>query len=167
MGCGKSTLGKMLRNRLNLPWVDLDHFIEEQEQKNIPHIFKEYGESHFRELERIYLKVLLNKPTSIISLGGGAVCNDAFWEMYNNEAVLVYLKFPVSTLSERLIQSKTKRPIIEGKNFEELESFITQHLSEREPFYNRADIVAENIMDKKERAEWVANEYLKLMKSVN
>ena len=106
MGCGKSTLGKMLRNRLNLPWVDLDHFIEEQEQKNIPHIFKEYGESHFRELERIYLKVLLNKPTSIISLGGGAVCNDAFWEMYNNEAVLVYLKFPVSTLSERLIQSK-------------------------------------------------------------
>ena len=79
----------------------------------------------------------------------------------------MYLKFPVRTLSERLIQSKTKRPIIEGKSFEALESFITQHLSEREPFYNRADIVAENIMDKKERAEWVTNEYLKLMKSVN
>ena len=165
MGCGKSTLGKMLRNRLNLPWVDLDHFIEEQEKKSIPNIFKEYGESHFRELERKYLKELLNQPTSIISLGGGAVCNDAFWEMYNKEAILVYLKFPVSTLSERLIQSKTKRPIIEGKNFEELESFITKHLMERESYYNRADIIADNIMDKRVRAEWVAKEYLELKES--
>ena len=59
MGSGKSTLGKIIANRLGLNFIDLDDYIEENEKMSIPEIFNKKGEQDFRSLETQYLNKLL------------------------------------------------------------------------------------------------------------
>lgn len=143
MASGKSTIGKLLSENNNIPFIDLDKFIEEQENKSISAIFKQDGEVYFRLKEHQYLKELLQKNTDfILSLGGGTPCYAGNMELIlaDKNSTSVYLKANIRTLLNRLEKSKSKRPLIADLKSDELAEFIAKHLFERSFFYEKSDL---------------------------
>ena len=75
MGCGKSTVGRLLAKYLELPFVDLDDYLSEIHGRSVPNLFLEHGEIGFRKIEKTALYALLDSAQpSVISLGGGTPC---------------------------------------------------------------------------------------------
>ena len=141
MGSGKSRVGKALSQCIDIPYVDLDSFIEQQEKTAIKSIFKSKGELFFRKIERQYLEQLLTqKEPIILSLGGGTPCYyDSMDYIVDVNTISFYLKAHLTTLSDRLFLEKDKRPLISHlQTQEELTEFIGKHLFERLPFYGKA-----------------------------
>jgi shikimate kinase len=136
-GCGKTTIGKRLADRMWTKFVDVDDLIVKKAGKNIKQIFEEDGEEHFRNLETESLRELLALPDHVLSLGGGTVIRDENRRMIKESgAKVVYLRCEPDELLKR-IQSDPKtaetRPSLTalGGNIEE----IKLKLTEREPFY--------------------------------
>ena len=140
MGSGKSSIGKILANKLDYNFIDVDKMIEIEAKKTINKIFEENGEEYFRELEeKITINILNNKET-IISLGGGAIINDKIRESIKKKSFNIYLKVNVDILVKRLQNSKT-RPLIYKKN---LKKELMNLLNKREIYYQRADLIIKN-----------------------
>ncbi len=138
MGCGKSTLGRRLSEYLGLQFVDLDHYIEERNFKTIPQIFADEGETEFRKKERKALEELSAFNDIVIATGGGAPCFFDNIDLMNNTGKTVYLNIHPKVLADRLLNSKTERPLIKGKSPKELEAFIDETLEKRNEFYSQA-----------------------------
>ena len=141
MGCGKSRVGKALSQCIDIPYVDLDSFIEQQEKSSIKSIFEVKGELFFRKIERQYLEQLLTqKEPIILSLGGGTPCYyNSMDYIVSSKALSFYLKAQITTLRDRLLLEKNSRPLISHlQTDEELTEFIGKHLFERLPFYGKA-----------------------------
>jgi shikimate kinase len=152
MGSGKSTLGDKLANIIDYNFVDFDQLIENQLDLSIDEIFSIKGESYFRDVESELLNNL-NVNNTVIALGGGTPCYNNNLPVINQKGLSIYLQIPTKTLVNRLIDSKTIRPLIEICKNDPilLQEKIDDLLIEREPFYLSADIVfnAENMTDKK------------------
>ena len=118
MGCGKTVIGKCLAKRKSLDFIDLDEFIETEENTSISKLFEKGGELGFRKKERFYLENLLSQNLqAIISLGGGTPC---YFENINyiiqKEAFqTVYLKTSIPILVNRL-KGQNLRPLVNDKN---------------------------------------------------
>ena len=149
MGCGKSTIGRKVAEKLGISFVDLDKYIEERYFKSVPAIFAEEGEERFREKERISLLEVSQFENVVVGTGGGAPCFFDNMEVMNNNGVTVYIAPDTEVLAARLLKSKTERPLIVGKSHEELISFINTALLKRAPFYEKAKIIirGENNLD--------------------
>ena len=144
MGSGKSTLGKKLAQKLNRAFFDLDAEVEKQEGSTVQELFNTKGENHFRETEHKLLKQLLNHPAKyVMALGGGTPCFYNNMELINKSGTSIYIKYNSGILASRLCNAKADRPLVKGKNEEELRSFIDQLLFERESYYNQCNIVVE------------------------
>ena len=76
MGCGKTTVGRLLSKRLGRPLVDTDALIEERQGRSIPDIFAQEGEAHFRALELELCRELSERDGLIIACGGGLPTQD-------------------------------------------------------------------------------------------
>ena len=153
MGCGKTTLGKKLAARLGCPFIDLDHVLEAQEGITIADYFAAHGEAAFRELESSVLKNTPYADNAIISTGGGLPCFFDHMEWMKAHGQVVYIKLNAGVLASRLENNKDDRPILRHKHGEELIAFINEKLTEREPFYNQANIIAEGISLTAEKVE--------------
>ena len=138
-GSGKTSLGKALAERLNLPFVDTDEYISAKTGKTISDIFAEAGEQEFRNIEHFYLKEILTGNRSIIATGGGMPCFDNNMDLMNDYGVTVYLISAPETLCGRLANN-AKRPLVAGKTGKELEEFIENTLSERKVYYEKSQI---------------------------
>ena len=141
MGSGKTTVGKRLAKSLSLTFIDLDAYIQNKYRKTISQLFAEKGEEGFRETERLALQEVAEFEDVIISTGGGAPCFFDNMELMNRVGTTIYLQAEPEELADRLMASKTTRPLIAGKSREELVPFITEHLARRERYYNTAHIV--------------------------
>jgi len=140
MGCGKSTIGKLLASAMSLKFVDLDAYIEIKEEATIKEIFETKGEIYFRKIETSYLKELMNDiEHDIISLGGGTPCFGENMDIINMNSTSVYLRATIPTLYNRLKKEQATRPLIQSIGLDKLEEFIGKHLFERGFFYNRAE----------------------------
>ena len=140
MGSGKTTIGRIIANQLNVKFLDLDEYIEQKENLSVRAIFKEKGEVYFRKKEHQYLKeIFLNHNKFVLSLGGGTPCFGTNMELINqNTANSVYIDVGIKELSERLLFEKSHRPMIAHLKDDELNEFIGKHLFERSFFYNQA-----------------------------
>ncbi|MEW4924086.1 shikimate kinase [Algibacter sp. 2305UL17-15] len=144
MASGKTSIGKKLAEKLNYNFLDLDAIIEEKENMTVTEVFKEKGEIYFRKKEAFYLNALLKSENkTILSVGGGTPCYSGNMDvLLNNKNVKsIYLKASLTTLVEKLMRKKAKRPLIAHiETKEEMTEFIGKHLFERIQFYNQAEI---------------------------
>lgn len=164
MGSGKSTIGKDLAEALNFDFIDLDKYIVENEEMNIPEIFKKKGEIHFRKKEHGCLSQILNDSDRIVlSLGGGTPCYGSNVDLIldSDDSTLIYLKGSVLFLAERLFRKKGQRPLLAHlQSEEELHEYIGKHLFERNFYYNQAHITID--IDNKSKRDIVEELIFKL-----
>jgi len=144
MGAGKTTITKLLANKLHLPFYDTDQEIEKNQKRSVSEIFKKDGELHFRILETELLKDI--NQNSIIACGGGLPIHNNNMRLINSKGISIYLKASNNCLFNRLKNEKRNRPLIANKTNKELEVFIKNELQNRSPFYNLANytIVVDN-----------------------
>lgn len=143
MGAGKTTVGKQLAKQLGLPFYDLDWYIETRMRKKVPEIFAERGEEGFRIIEKNMLHEVAEFEDVVISCGGGTPCFFDNMDYMNGQAMVVYLKGTPEVLFKHLKMGKGVRPLLQGKNDEELLQFITEQLQKREEFYLKANTIVE------------------------
>ncbi len=108
-GAGKTTVGKMLYERLELKFVDVDDFIVEESGKTIPELF-DVSESHFRNVESEAIKKLSMDKSSIIATGGGVIKNEANIEELKKHGIIVFIDRPLGNIAEDVEISK--RPLL-------------------------------------------------------
>ena len=141
MGAGKTTLGKAFARKMNVPFVDLDWYIEERFHKTVGELFTERGETGFRELERNMLHEVAEFENVVISTGGGAPCFFDNMEFMNRVGKTVFLDVHPDVLFRRLRIAKQQRPILQGKEDDELKAFIIRALEQRAPFNTQAQYI--------------------------
>ena len=163
MGCGKSSIGKKLSQKLNVKFVDLDSIIEKKYSKSISQIFNELGEIKFRNIENSELNtVLSNSDNCVLSLGGGTPCyHDNMDLILSYTTSVFFIDVSSDILSERLFKKKDKRPLISSiDTIEEMKQFINKHYFERRPFYSMA---THSITSNRKDSKNVVKEILSLL----
>ena len=152
MGSGKTTVGKALSKDTGMMFYDLDWYIESRMRKTVSQIFAERGEEGFRQIEYNMLHEVAEFENVIISCGGGTPCFFDNMDYLNQQGDVVYLKATPETLYKHLLMAKVERPLLKDKSPEELIAYITDHLKERAPFYEKArHTVDVNVLDNHEK----------------
>ena len=141
MGSGKTTVGKALSKETGLMFYDLDWYIESRMRKSVSQIFAEKGEEGFRKIEYNMLHEVAEFEDVIISCGGGTPCFFDNMDYLNQQGDVVYLKATPEVLYKHLLMAKVERPLLKGKTADELIAYITGHLKEREPYYQKAKYI--------------------------
>jgi len=141
MGAGKTTIGKLLSNKLGYDFIDLDKIIEEKSGVKINTIFEIEGEEGFRERELQVLSDVIENNKVIISTGGGIVTDErSRAHLIRNNALIIYLKANLQTLFNRL-KNDNSRPMLNVNNKEQV---IEKILQKREPLYqDLADMIVD------------------------
>ena len=110
MGCGKTTVGKILAEKLDCGFYDMDEYIVEREKMKIPQIFAEKGERYFREAETAAIREL-SESKGIIACGGGAMLKKENAAIASENGVIVYIDVPFEECYSR-ISGDNNRPIV-------------------------------------------------------
>lgn len=162
-GCGKTTIGQLLANRLGCVLVDTDSLIVASAGMTIKDIFARFGEPHFRTLESASLEQALHQPHSIISTGGGIVMSAGNRQKLRESGrPVIYLSCSAPVLLQRIQADTTtaaNRPNLTalGGGLDEVQHM----LSIREPFYRE---VATMVVDvTQQSAQQAAEEILKVV----
>lgn len=149
-GSGKTTTGKELAQKLNIPFIDLDIEIETREKQNIQQIFSRLGESYFRKIESVILKEWCFINTDfVMATGGGTPCFFDNMAQLNKAGKSIFFDVPTKEIANRIKKSNlNKRPLFENLNNEELKDKIEFLRSQRIGFYKRAhhQIVSDKIV---------------------
>lgn len=141
MASGKTTFGKALASRLDVPFIDLDEYIESNYGKSIPEIFAEKGENGFRTIEREMLhKVAREDDNSVVACGGGTPCHFDNMEFLNKNGITIFLETSTPVLISRLQAENASRPLVAGKSDDEIEEKVLTQLCQRLPFYMEAKL---------------------------
>jgi len=136
MGSGKSTIGRLLADRIGWHFVDLDAEIEATEQMSILEIFETRGEAEFRRIEREKMRALVRaiesgRPT-VLALGGGAIVQPENYALVENNGITIWLDCPFETVRRR-VEPASHRPLARDPA-----SFAQLYETRRES-YARAD----------------------------
>lgn len=115
-GSGKSTVAKLLSNKLNYKFIDMDKAIEARCNKTINDIFKDDGEVYFRNVESKVLNDLNNISNVVIACGGGIVEKNP---KSNFKGLVIFLTTPLEIIEERLANDST-RPLMKNNSIYEL-----------------------------------------------
>jgi shikimate kinase len=138
MGCGKTTIGEILKKKTGMKLIDTDAYIEETQGKTISEIFADNGEDYFRELEYNACKELSQKKGIIISTGGGALTFDRNTEVLKSNGTIVLIDVPLNVLKERL-KYDTTRPLLQRPDKDKA---MKELYEKRMPIYKKAADVA-------------------------
>lgn len=139
MGAGKTTIGKTLAKRLNIPFYDLDWYIETRMRKRVKQIFDERGEEGFRIIEKNMLHEAAEFENVVLACGGGTPCFFDNMDYMVGQGDVVYLRGTPDVLFRHLKMGKGVRPLLLGKSDEELLEYIKENVQKREEFYTKAN----------------------------
>src|SRR4051812_4255034 len=148
MGCGKTHWGKLLSEKLGVPFFDLDEKITDQEGRPINEIFKSDGEEYFRLLEKDVLHLLTESHESfVMATGGGTPCFYNNIDYLKKQGTVAWINCSTDCLYTRLVKEKHKRPLISKIADKDLKSYIVKKYSSRKIFYQQATVIlpGENI----------------------
>lgn len=129
MGCGKSTIGKILARLIGIPFVDMDCYIEKKENMKIPDIFSSKGEQYFRSAETNAV-IDLSDSNSIVACGGGAMLNPCNADIARKSGRVIFLDVPFEVCYARIKDDKN-RPLVVNNTKEQLRKIY----SKRYPVY--------------------------------
>lgn len=164
MGSGKTTLGRAVAARTGIRFIDLDDYIEEREGCTIREIFASRGEEAFRALEREALAEVSALTDTLVACGGGTPCFSGNMELMNSRGTTVYLTAPHSSLLSRLKEGRAKRPLIASLSDAELDTFITDQMSWRHPYYSQATLTFDSSrLESLDQVDRSVDEFLKLI----
>lgn len=133
MGAGKTTIGRLLSQALNLRFVDLDHELERRCGVSIPVIFDLEGEIGFRRREATLFDSLRQERNQVLATGGGLVTTESTLDGLLDSGVVIYLRATATELFSRTRHDKN-RPLLQSPNPQQR---IAELLSAREPLYER------------------------------
>jgi shikimate kinase len=130
-GSGKSTVGRQLARRLNVPFTDADHAIEQQLGCSIRDFFEREGETAFRDVEQAVIEQLTHSGAGVLATGGGAVLRPLNRERLRNAGPVIYLR---STPEEvfRRVRHDAKRPLLQ---VDDPLQRLRDLFAERDPLY--------------------------------
>ncbi len=141
-GTGKTTIGKMIAQRLGKEFIDADEFLEQKQGKAIKDIFAEGGETLFREIEAQIIAELCLLDDRVIATGGGAILREENVRRLKKNGMIIFLDADVDTLYKRIredAQTQQKRPSLTNLSAHEEIEYL---LAYRRPLYDRiADLV--------------------------
>ena len=136
MGAGKTTIGRRVAARLDLPFADVDVEIEKAAAKTIPEIFAEHGETYFRDGERRVIARMLGDGPQVLATGGGAFMNPETRRAIAERAVSVWIAADPDVLWAR-VRAKANRPLLHTPD---PEGTLRRLVAERYPVYALADL---------------------------
>ncbi|OQY93829.1 MAG: shikimate kinase [Sphingobacteriales bacterium UTBCD1] len=145
MGSGKSYCGRLLSEKLKIPFFDLDEQVVSREGKAITEIFASEGEEYFRLSEKVILYDITGlNENFVMACGGGTPCYFNNIEFMNNTGTTVWINTPVDTLYERLIHDKNHRPLISKLSDEQLKAYIKKKFADRKIYYEQASVIIDD-----------------------
>ena len=158
MGAGKTTVGRELAARVEVPFFDLDDLIEGSEKMSIKDIFAHHGEPYFRKRERDLLRSTRNLEFGVVATGGGTFTFDENIQFIQSEGLSVYLSAPYTLLRSRINDKAGERPLFR-------DDLATHELyANRIKYYRMSDVTIE-IREDETPAEIVERLLLELPKS--
>ncbi|MCK5444411.1 MAG: shikimate kinase [Rhodospirillaceae bacterium] len=140
MGAGKSSIGRRLAKKMDIPFNDADEEIEKAAGLSVSDIFEIYGEAEFRALEHRVIVRMLGEGPQVLATGGGAFMQPAIRTAIRASAISVWLKADLKTLMERTSR-RGGRPLLEKGD---PEAVLEKLMDERYPVYGEADITIES-----------------------
>jgi len=159
MGCGKTTIGVALADRLKLPFFDLDELVEAAEKMTIKEIFADRGEPYFRMRERDILRSTRYLEKAVVATGGGTFTFEDNIQFIQSEGYSIHLSAPFPLVRSRIGEKAAERPMFRDDR-------ATHELyKNRLRFYNAADMTIE-IRDEQTVHELVERIVLELPRGV-
>jgi len=154
-GAGKSTVGRMVAERLHAGFVDIDTILLRKEGKPIALIFAEKGEPVFREMERKEVDAALANEPAVIVPGGGWAAQPGALDAARSHGYFIYLKARAEVAAGRAVPSGTRPVLMGGDPVDQMRELFTT----RDPFYAKADAT---VQTEAKSAENVADEVIRL-----
>lgn len=114
MGCGKTTIGKIIARKLNLDFIDTDKLIEEREGRKIREIFDTDGEGYFRDKEHEICAELSREDNMVIATGGGALTFNRNKEVLSKNGRIIFIDVDLDTIIKR-IGNDSRRPLLNSE----------------------------------------------------
>ncbi len=139
MGAGKTTIGRRLAARLEVPFVDADDEVERAAGCSITDMFEVHGEAAFREGEKRVIARLLDGPAGVLATGGGAFMNEETRERIREKAISIWLRADLDVLVRRCARRDDRPLLKDGDMRETLENLMDQ----RYPLYGEANIIVD------------------------
>ena len=159
MGSGKTSVGKRLAKKLDLPFVDGDQEIEKAAGLSLIDVLECFGAEEYRAGEQRVMKRLLQGAPCVLASGGGSFVAEQTRALAKEHAITIWLKADIDVLYHRTAGRK-HRPFLKG-NDEHLKNKLEKYIKEEYPYYSEADIIVET------KEEQVDNTVQRVIDAIN